>query len=623
MRDLKLRANLLRFITIGSFVFYFFSCSNVPEEYHLVQGKIPVSLSAGLRVSHTRAIDSLFEPNDAIGLYIMTQSSSLENCCYADNIRFTCSPSGDFISEKPLFYPEGGEVSDFLAYYPYDDNKIVEADSTLKVVVQTDQSSIEAFSTSDFLVAKNSNVSASENPVHMIFHHKMSCLNICLLPGQGYTTEELLDADPAVRISGMYTNAFYNFSSDRFSNYDIPADIIPNGTWKIENGVLVGKRAIVIPQIVFASCVLIELEIDGVFFDCKLDADFSFESESINSFTLTVFPNHGGIQTSISTDICNWRKIQKKDIETTNVPSCVSILKLAFSESSIYRLMAGDGSFVGEICREYLLADNINSRAVVVYPVKEGKADLTNGFVALVEGSENMSVHGGKVSWGIDGDLTYTAGISAPVNYIYITSEGKIATSRYKNVLQLKSYPYVLTDTRQTETCVYPIVKIGRQYWMGENLRASKYTNGEDILFAKDCQDSLSSLYCIQEGSFFYNRETVNTGILPPFGWKIADDSTWEMLKTYINRDTSVLKSELGWRKENYQRVNFTGFNATASGLYNEKYEYKGEYATFWSMSNSLSNRASKSVTIGYNTNSLDDGLSVGVLGLSVRCIKL
>jgi uncharacterized protein (TIGR02145 family) len=597
----------------------------VPEEDSSIQEKIPISLSADVYISHTRTIGSYFEPNDAIGLYIMMQSfSSLENVCYADNVKFTNSVSNNFISEKPLFYPEGGEMCDFLAYYPYNDNKIIEAGSALKVAVQTNQSNIGAFSASDFLVAKSSNISASEKPVHLAFHHKMSCLNIRLLPGQGYTAEKLLKTNPIVRISDMYTNASYNISSDQFSGYNTPTDIIPNGTWKIDNnGVLVGKSAIVIPQIIFASTVLIELEIDGVFFDCTLDENFSFESESFNEFTLTVSSNHGGVQTSISTDIYDWEEVQKKDIETTSVPSYVSILNLTFPESSIYRLMAGDGSFVGEICREYLYADNINSRAVVIYPVKEGKTELTNGFVALVEGSENMNVHGGKVSWGTDGCLTYTAGASAPVNYIYMTPEGEIVTSRDENVLQLECYPYVLTDTRQAEICTYPIVKIGQQYWMGENLRASKYTNGVDILLTENYRDSLLGLYCIQEGAFFYNLEAVSTGILPPSGWKIADDNAWEMLKTYVRGDTSVLKSELGWKKENYQKANFTGFNAIASGLYNERYEYKGEYAIFWSMSNFRPNEASKSIVIGYNTNLLNDGLNAGALGLSVRCIKL
>ncbi|KAA6309570.1 hypothetical protein EZS27_038962, partial [termite gut metagenome] len=310
MRYFKI--NLLKFMIICSYVFYFYSCSNVPEEDSSIQEKIPISLSADVYISHTRTIGSYFEPNDAIGLYIMMQSSSLENVCYADNVKFTNSASNNFISEKPLFYPEGGEMCDFLAYYPYNDNKIIEAGSALKVAVQTNQSNIGAFSASDFLVAKSSNISASEKPVHLAFHHKMSCLNIRLLPGQGYTAEKLLKTNPIVRISDMYTNASYNISSDQFSGYNTPTDIIPNGTWKIDNnGVLVGKSAIVIPQIIFASTVLIELEIDGVFFDCTLDENFSFESESFNEFTLTVSSNHGGVQTSISTDIYDWEEVQK------------------------------------------------------------------------------------------------------------------------------------------------------------------------------------------------------------------------------------------------------------------------------------------------------------------------
>jgi uncharacterized protein (TIGR02145 family) len=622
---LYLKKDLLKFMIICSFAVYFFSCSNIPEENLLVQEKIPVSLSADVYPAHTRVIDSHFEKGDAIGLYIMVQSSSSEYFCYANNVKFIYSASGEFVSEKPLFYPEEGEICDFLAYYPYDDNKVLET-TDIKVIVQANQSDIKAFSTSDFLVAKNSGILASKEPVHLVFHHKLSYLNIRLRPEEGgYTTEELLTADPIIRISGMYTNALYNFSSGQFSNYNIPVDIIPNGTWKIDNNnMLVGKSAIIIPQAISASHVLIELEIGGVFFDCKLDRDLSFESESPNNFILTVFPNRGGFQVDVSTtDIYNWEEVQEIDIKSIDVPSYISISELTFSESSIYHVTAGDGSFVGEICREYLLADNINSRAVVVYPVTGGKIDSTNGFVALVEGSEDVSVHGGRVSWDEDGHLTYTAGILARINYVYVTSKSKIVTFRDENVLQLKTYPYVLTDTRQTETCVYPIVKIGYQYWTAENLRASKYTDGVDILLAKNSRDSLLNLYCIQEDSFFYNRKTVNTGMLPPFDWKIADDDAWDVLKAYLGGDISVLKSESGWKNSNYQGSNLTGFHATASGLYNDIYKNKGEYAIFWSMSNSISNGVSKSVTIGYNTNSLDNGLSTGLLGLSVRCVKL
>ncbi|KAA6341675.1 hypothetical protein EZS27_010543 [termite gut metagenome] len=616
-----LKMDLLRFMTLCSFIFCFFSCSNVPIEDDSAQEKIPISLSVSVDVSHTLVTGSSLEQGDAIGLYMM-KSSSPEDSPYANNVKFTRSTSNNYISEESLFYPEEGEGYDFLAYYPYyDDNKIVEAGSTdIKVAIQTDQSGAKAFSASDFMIAEGLDISKPEEIVSLSFYRKMSCLNIRLRPGQGYTADGLLEVNPIVRISGMYTNALYNFSSGKFSSYNTPTDIIPNGTWKIDNGMLVGKSAIVIPQITSASRVSIELEVDGVFFDCKLGA--SFESGTSHDVTLTASPNYGGLPIVISsTDVSDWKEGQSIDIEATIALSpYVSMSNFTFSESLIYRLTA-DGSFVGEICREYLFADNINARAVVIYPVKDGKTDLTNGLAVLVEGSENKNVHGGKVSWSADGRLTYTAGASAPVNSIYMTSGGKIVTSREENVLRLAYHPYVLTDTRQTETCVYPIVKIGRQYWMGENLRASKYTNGTDILLAENCLEPLSNHYCIQDNSFFYNHGAVNTGILPPSGWKIADDDAWEVLKAYIGGSTSVLKSKSGWKTSNNQRANFTGFNATASGLYNKIYKYNGEYAAFWSVSNSFPNEANKSVIIEYDTDSMEENPSTGVLGLSVRCV--
>lgn len=621
-----LKIDLLKTITLCGFVLCFFACANVPvqDEDPLVQEKrIPVSLSASIHVSLTRVDNSAFEAGDAIGLYMTESSSSLEELPYANNVRFTCSASGSFSSEEILFYPkeeegEEGKTYDLLAYYPYqDENGITEDGGTIKVAVQTDQSSQSAFSASDFMAATSLDRPVSKEPVPLFFRHKLSRLNIRILPGEGYTADGLLRENPIVRIVGTPTKALYDFSSDKLSGYNSVEDIIPNGKWEVKDGLLVGKRVVIIPQAT-SSRVSIEVKIGDMYFSGQFDA--SSLGNSSHDVTLTISSDTQEQPAVLYPDIEEWKAGENITNSLKAIaPYDVPISKLDFTKALIYQLKTGN-LVVGEVCREYLFVENIiKARAVVVYPVKDGKTDLTDGLVVVVEGSETKNVHGGKVSWDNNGHLTYAAGTLAPVSAVYVTSENKIEISRTGTVLALTYSPYLLTDTRRSETHTYPIVKIGRQYWLGENLQTSKYTDGTDII-AGDFQDSSAGFYKKSGSSFFYNSKAVSIG-LPPSGWKIADDTAWKTLKAYIGGNAAVLKSSESEWKNPPSDIGLTGFNAIASGLYNQK-TYIDNYAAFWSVSDSSPKEAKGSVILETTNEITTEGGNGELLGLSVRLIR-
>jgi len=94
---------------------------------------------------------------------------------------------------------------------------------------------------------------------------------------------------------------------------------------------------------------------------------------------------------------------------------------------------------------------------------------------------------------------------------------------------------------------VYKTIKIGTQWWMAENLRTTKFRNGEAIQNTISNTDwaSLSSpSYCFYNNDFetygriygaFYNWKAVNDNRnIAPEGWHIPSDDEWKTLIYYL-----------------------------------------------------------------------------------------
>jgi uncharacterized protein (TIGR02145 family) len=103
----------------------------------------------------------------------------------------------------------------------------------------------------------------------------------------------------------------------------------------------------------------------------------------------------------------------------------------------------------------------------------------------------------------------------------------------------------------------YRTVKIGDQWWMAENLKASKFTDGTSIsVVTLDGTDSLWSatnepMYSVINDSIFgylYNGYVLKSDkSIAPEGWHVATDEEWQTLERSLGMAWSEVNNT-GWR---------------------------------------------------------------------------
>lgn len=148
---------------------------------------------------------------------------------------------------------------------------------------------------------------------------------------------------------------------------------------------------------------------------------------------------------------------------------------------------------------------------------------------------------------------------------------------------------------------VYQTVTIGTQTWMVENLKVTRYRNGDAIPTVTDgteWSNLTTGAYCDYENTAsnstiygkLYNWYAVadSRNIAPP-GWHVASDAEWTTLITFLGgKDVAGGKlKEKGtahWPSPNVGATNETGFSALPGGYYLVGlFLYQGLYGNWWS----------------------------------------
>jgi uncharacterized protein (TIGR02145 family) len=204
----------------------------------------------------------------------------------------------------------------------------------------------------------------------------------------------------------------------------------------------------------------------------------------------------------------------------------------------------------------------------------------------------------------------------------------------------VKSYG-IMTDQDRN---VYKTIRIGAQIWMAENLRTTKYRNGNSIPEISDNKEWKSNLstgaYCNYENT--QNNDTIATygrlynwyavsdsQNIAPTGWHVATDSDWTILITCLGDGSDVggKMKESGkthWFDPNTDATNESGFTALPSGDRWGSigtFENLGYYTIFWSSTPMDSSFAIvRGLSYGY------DGCDYygfpKYYGCSIRCVK-
>ena len=188
----------------------------------------------------------------------------------------------------------------------------------------------------------------------------------------------------------------------------------------------------------------------------------------------------------------------------------------------------------------------------------------------------------------------------------------------------------VITDSRDGN--IYKTIKIGKQYWMAENL----YYEVDSSRCYMNSADS-----CAKYGRYYFWHAVEAMGdSLCPVGWHVPSKMEVDTLLVFVDRSFGYdrdryehnvagwhLKSSYGWYERNGKDP--YGFSALPAGYWNTYAVYKGEYAGFWTTTPYSNNSGSGYVfSFSNEDRAYVEGLPIGLNGSvvnwgnSIRCVR-
>lgn len=297
MKDLK-KATILCIAIAG----LMYTCSpnadeqtDVPEPPSptVPEGKIPIRISTFMgQAGHKRVTDYAFESSDKVGLYVVNRNADgsanplLSKGNHVDNMGFTYS--GTWTPDAPVYWEDDHTHADFYLYYPY--TATVGSVESMPFHVAADQSTEAAYKACDLLAGSTHDVAPTESAINITTYHLLSQMAITLVPGNGFTEENLAAADVSVRINGIKTGATVNLATAAVTATGEAETITPLPA----DG---GYKALIVPQNVEQGN-LITVTVDGREFN--LSKAFTFEGGKRHRFTVTLSKTSNGINVSIS-----------------------------------------------------------------------------------------------------------------------------------------------------------------------------------------------------------------------------------------------------------------------------------------------------------------------------------
>jgi len=214
------------------------------------------------------------------------------------------------------------------------------------------------------------------------------------------------------------------------------------------------------------------------------------------------------------------------------------------------------------------------------------------------------------------------------------------AGTAYGSTMSFTTGDSIITTVTDIDGNVYHTVTIGTQVWMLENLKVTRYRNGDTIANIPDgtlWSGLTYGAYCD------YDNDTTNANTygriynwfavadsrqLAPAGWHVASDAEWNVLINFAGGSSVAggkLKESgyLHWQSPNTGATNETGFTALPGGARSAGGPFSGKsnYANWWT-STPYSPMHAIPKTMYYNYSKVDGPWVNKENGLYVRCIR-
>ena len=180
----------------------------------------------------------------------------------------------------------------------------------------------------------------------------------------------------------------------------------------------------------------------------------------------------------------------------------------------------------------------------------------------------------------------------------------------------------------------YKSVVLGTQEWLTDNLKVTKFRNGQAIPHIQDsivwnAWNSAAYVYYKNDTKHgvLYNWSVVNDnrGVCPT-GWHVPSTAEWDTLAKFLGGEAIAggkMKARLHWETPNTSATNASGFHALPKGMYgvNGSFNNIGRNAYWWS-STENDTLSAWGREVGFNESALFAGHGDKRDGLSIRCIK-
>jgi uncharacterized protein (TIGR02145 family) len=185
----------------------------------------------------------------------------------------------------------------------------------------------------------------------------------------------------------------------------------------------------------------------------------------------------------------------------------------------------------------------------------------------------------------------------------------------------------------------YATIQIGTQVWMAENLRTTRYRNGDPIPNVTDDRKWTglgSGAWCYYDNDpkyevpygMLYNWFTVSDARkVCPAGWHVPTNAEWTTLTDHLGGNDYAggkLKSKTSWNAPNTGATNASGFSGLPGGYRdgtNGYFDTLGYLGNWWSASE-LGAEFAWGRDVGNNSAFISRVFFNKTDGFSVRCLK-
>ena len=302
----------------------------------------------------------------------------------------------------------------------------------------------------------------------------------------------------------------------------------------------------------------------------------------------------------------------------------------------------GDGSFIVDVYYDLNDADGDTMSVLMLASADSGSSwNFSCDSISGDLGCDILSGNGKHIEWDFGSEHADTYG------------------DQFRVKIYADDSNYEKGKVSDIDGNIYITTKIGNQWWMAENLKVTRYRNGESIPNVTDDTQwtkLITGAYCaynndnnnVDTYGLLYNWYAVNDSrSIAPEGWHVTTDEEWKQLEMYLGmsqseaddteyrgtdeggklKATGTLEGSDGlWYSPNVGATNESGFSALPGGYRYNGYLYGtffriGDYADFWSSTEYTSGGAWYR-RLDYYLSDVVRGSHGERGGFSVRCVR-